>query len=271
MINIEQGALRTLKQDGLVLCDGQIEQSRRIDDMALQPLSVPHVLIEHFIDLEGLDFVEPFQKPIHFDEIFFQLFSEQQRIQQVAHADAGDCPRRIVADEMHLAGLPHACVPEQHLHAAAIVMQEALTPGEYPAPLRIPGLDPRARYREDPVRILRVARFAARFASLGFSVAPETLALMRAMVAGGEVNALVPERVWQELSRGLMEARPSRMFDVLRDCGALARIFPELDALWGVPQPEAHHPEVDTGIHTMLVVDYAASQGWNLATRWAAR
>jgi len=96
---------------------------------------------------------------------------------------------------------------------------------------------------EDPVRILRVARFAARFTD--FSVAPETNALMRRMVEDGEVDALVPERVWQELSRGLMEAKPSRMFGVLRDCGALARILPELDALWGVPQRDKQHPSQD--------------------------
>lgn len=111
-------------------------------------------------------------------------------------------------------------------------------------------------FREDPVRILRVARFAARFADFG--IAPETLALMREMVAAGEVDALVPERVWQELSRGLMEAKPSRMFEVLRDCGALAVLLPEVDRLWGVPQPEAHHPEIDTGVHLMLVLDMAA-------------
>ena len=120
---------------------------------------------------------------------------------------------------------------------------------------------------EDPVRILRLARFAARF---DFAVAPETMALMREMVECGEVDALVPERVWQELARGLIGPKPSRMFATLRDCGALVRILPELDRLWGVPQPPAHHPEVDTGVHTMLVVDYAASQGWNLATRVAA-
>ena len=120
---------------------------------------------------------------------------------------------------------------------------------------------------EDPVRILRLARFAARF---DFAVAPETMALMREMVECGEVDALMPERVWQELARGLIGPKPSRMFATLRDCGALVRILPELDRLWGVPQPPAHHPEVDTGVHTMLVVDYAASQGWNLATRVAA-
>lgn len=125
-----------------------------------------------------------------------------------------------------------------------------------------------AAFAEDPVRILRVARFAARFVE--FSVAPETNALMRRMVAAGEVDALVPERVWQELARGLMEAKPSRMFDVLRDCGALARILPELDVLWGVPQPEKHHPEIDTGVHVMMVIDTAARQGCSLPIRLAA-
>ncbi len=125
-----------------------------------------------------------------------------------------------------------------------------------------------AAFTEDPVRILRVARFAARFAD--FTVAAETMDLMRQMVAGGEVDALVPERVWQELSRGLMEAQPSRMFDVLRACGALVRILPELDKLWGVPQPPQHHPEVDTGVHVMMVIDYAALQGYELPVRVAA-
>ncbi|SDC67476.1 tRNA nucleotidyltransferase (CCA-adding enzyme) [Variovorax sp. CF079] len=122
-------------------------------------------------------------------------------------------------------------------------------------------------FREDPVRILRVARFAARFTD--FEVAPETMALMREMVAAGEVDALVPERVWQELARGLMEARPSRMFELLRDCGALAVLLPELDRLWGVPQPEAHHPEVDTGLHLMMVLDMAARLEAPLAVRFA--
>jgi len=121
---------------------------------------------------------------------------------------------------------------------------------------------------EDPVRILRLARFAARFPE--FRVADSTLALMRRMVDDGEVDALVPERVWQELSRGLMEQKPSRMFAVLRDCGALARILPELDALWGVPQPPLHHLEVDTGVHMMLVIDYAAERGFDLPVRFAA-
>jgi tRNA nucleotidyltransferase (CCA-adding enzyme) len=122
-------------------------------------------------------------------------------------------------------------------------------------------------FAEDPVRILRMARFAARFAD--FRVAPETNALMRNMVAAGEVDALVPERVWQEFARGLMEAKPSRMFEVLRDCGALARILPELDALWGVPQPEKHHPEIDTGVHVMMAVDDAAQRGYTLPIRFA--
>jgi len=121
---------------------------------------------------------------------------------------------------------------------------------------------------EDPVRILRLARFAARFAD--FSVAPETLSLMRQMVEQGEVDALVAERVWQEVARGLMEEAPSRMLAVLRDCGALARIMPELDKLWGVPQPPLHHPEVDTGVHMMLVIDYAASRCFDLPVRFAA-
>lgn len=129
-----------------------------------------------------------------------------------------------------------------------------------------------AAFEEDPVRILRVARFAARFsvAPHAFVVAPETMALMKSMVAAGEVDALVPERVWQEISRGLMEQKPSRMFDVLRECGALARLLPELDALWGVPQPAKFHPEIDTGVHIMLVIDYAAQQGMSLPIRFAA-
>ena len=122
-------------------------------------------------------------------------------------------------------------------------------------------------FREDPVRILRVARFAARFAD--FAVAPDTLALMRAMVDDGEADHLVPERVWQELARGLMEPRPSRMFEVLRDCGALHVLLPELDALWGVPQSAEHHPEVDTGVHMMLVLDMAAQLQAPLTVRLA--
>lgn len=112
-------------------------------------------------------------------------------------------------------------------------------------------------FSEDPVRILRVARFAARF---NFQVIPETLSLMKDMVQNGEVNALVAERVWQELAKGLMADVPSRMFLTLRDCDALACILPEVDALFGVPQPEYAHPEIDTGIHVMLVIDYAAKK-----------
>jgi tRNA nucleotidyltransferase (CCA-adding enzyme) len=123
---------------------------------------------------------------------------------------------------------------------------------------------------EDPVRILRVARFAARFADLGFTVAEETRALMRQMVASGEIDALVPERVWQETERALGESRPDVFFETLRDCGALAIIFPEIAALYGVPQPERWHPEIDTGVHVMLVVRYAASIGASAAVRFAA-
>ncbi len=122
-------------------------------------------------------------------------------------------------------------------------------------------------FREDPVRILRVARFAARLPR--FRVAPETLQLMRAMVRAGEVDHLVPERIWQEVSRGLMETRPSRMFELLRACGALRRLLPELDRLWGVPQRAEYHPEVDTGIHAMLVLDMAARLQAPLAVRFA--
>ena len=122
-------------------------------------------------------------------------------------------------------------------------------------------------FREDPVRILRVARFAARLPD--FSLAPETMQLMREMVAEGEADHLVPERVWQELARGLMEQRPSRMFEVLRECGALARILPEVDRLWGVPQRAEYHPEVDTGVHNMMVLDMGARLEAPLAVRFA--
>jgi tRNA nucleotidyltransferase (CCA-adding enzyme) len=125
-------------------------------------------------------------------------------------------------------------------------------------------------FREDPVRILRVARFAARFATLGFKVADETMALMRGMVTAGEVDALTPERVWLELAKALGEERPSRFFEVLRDCGALARLLPELDCLWGVPQPAKWHPEIDTGLHVMQVVDMAARLSTDLEVRFAA-
>lgn len=122
-------------------------------------------------------------------------------------------------------------------------------------------------FREDPVRILRLARFAARFTD--FSVAPETMDLMHEMVAAGEVDALVPERIWQEISRGLMEEQPSRMFNILRDCGALARLLPELDRLWGVPQRAEYHPEVDTGVHAMMVLDMSARLQAPLPVRFA--
>lgn len=122
-------------------------------------------------------------------------------------------------------------------------------------------------FAEDPLRILRVARFAARFTD--FSIAPETLTLMRRMVDEGEVDHLVAERVWQELARGLMEARPSRMIRSLRDCGALARILPEVDRLFGIPQPPQHHPEIDTGEHVLMVIDQAAAAAQPLAVRWA--
>ena len=124
-----------------------------------------------------------------------------------------------------------------------------------------------AAFREDPVRILRVARFAARFSD--FSVAPETAQLMQDMVSDGEVDALVPERVWQELARGLMEAKPSRMFEVLKGCGALQKLLPEVNRLWGVPQRADYHPEIDTGIHLMMVLDMAARLNAPLPVRFA--
>ena len=123
-------------------------------------------------------------------------------------------------------------------------------------------------FAEDPVRLLRLARFAARWP--GFTIAPETMALLARMVEAGEVDALVPERVWQELARGLMTPSPRRMIEVLRECGALARLLPELDALWGVPQPAEHHPEVDSGAHVLLVLDMAARLAAPLEVRWAA-
>ncbi len=122
-------------------------------------------------------------------------------------------------------------------------------------------------FAEDPVRILRLARFAARFAD--FTVAPETMQLMQQMVQSGEVDALVPERVWQEISTGLMEANPSRMFEVLRECGALVRLLPELNKLWGVPQRYDYHPEIDTGVHMMMVLDMAARLNASLPVRFA--
>jgi len=123
---------------------------------------------------------------------------------------------------------------------------------------------------EDPVRVLRVARFATRLAPLGFKVADETNTLMQQIVAAGEVDALVPERVWSEVERALNEPQPSIFFTTLRDCGALARILPEVDALFGVPQPEQYHPEIDTGIHTMMVLDSAAQLSEDPEVRFAA-
>ncbi len=125
-------------------------------------------------------------------------------------------------------------------------------------------------FSEDPVRILRVARFAARFAHIGFTVAPETNALMQNMVEAGEVDALVPERVWAETNKALSEQTPSRFFEVLRECGALKKLFPEIDRLFGVPQPELHHPEVDTGVHTMMVLEQAAKLSTDNEIRFAA-
>jgi tRNA nucleotidyltransferase (CCA-adding enzyme) len=122
---------------------------------------------------------------------------------------------------------------------------------------------------EDPVRVLRLARFAARFAPLGFTVADETRALMKRIVAAGEVAALVPERVWKETGRALCEPRPDVFFEVLRDCGALAVIFPEIDALYGVPQPAKWHPEIDTGVHVMMALRLAAKLDASLAVRFA--
>jgi len=124
-------------------------------------------------------------------------------------------------------------------------------------------------FREDPVRILRVARFAARFHELGFRVAPATLALMRSMVAAGEASALVPERVWQETASALGEPRPDVFIQVLRDCGALAVVFPEVDALFGVPQPPQWHPEIDTGVHVGLCLHQAALRGFSTEVRFA--
>jgi tRNA nucleotidyltransferase (CCA-adding enzyme) len=125
-------------------------------------------------------------------------------------------------------------------------------------------------FSEDPVRILRVARFAARYAHLGFTVAEETQALMRQMVASGEVDALVAERVWVELARALAETTPEAFFDVLRACGALARLFPEIERLFGVPQPAQYHPEIDTGVHTLMVLHQAARLSADPKVRFAA-
>ena len=124
-------------------------------------------------------------------------------------------------------------------------------------------------FAEDPLRVLRVARFAARYAPLGFQVADETLALMRELAESGELQALTAERSWKEISRALMEPRPDVFIRVLRDCGALAELLPEVNCLFGVPQPEAHHPEVDTGEHVLLVLQQAAEMKLPLPARWA--
>jgi tRNA nucleotidyltransferase (CCA-adding enzyme) len=124
-------------------------------------------------------------------------------------------------------------------------------------------------FSEDPVRILRVARFAARYHGLGFRVAPETRSLMAAMVQAGEADALVPERVWQETEAALGESWPQVFFQVLRDCGALAVVFPEVDALFGVPQPERWHPEVDTGVHVLMALEASARLGHSTEVRFA--
>jgi tRNA nucleotidyltransferase (CCA-adding enzyme) len=124
-------------------------------------------------------------------------------------------------------------------------------------------------FTEDPVRILRVARFAARYAPLGFQVAEETLALMKQMVADGEAGALVAERVWAETEKALGEPRPDVFIQVLRDCGALRIVYPEIDALFGVPQPEKWHPEIDTGIHQLLALREAVRLGGGVAARFA--
>jgi len=123
---------------------------------------------------------------------------------------------------------------------------------------------------EDPLRVLRVARFAARFAPLGFRIAPETLALMRSIVDSGELGALVPERVWVETERALGEAQPTEYFEVLRACGALDALLPEVAALFGVPQPERWHPEIDSGVHTLQALEVAAELAADTTVRFAA-
>lgn len=124
-------------------------------------------------------------------------------------------------------------------------------------------------FAEDPLRVLRVARFAARYAPLGFKVADETLELMRQLSDSGELQALTAERSWKEISRALMEKQPQVFIQVLRDCTALKVLMPEVDALFGVPQPEAHHPEIDTGVHTLSVLEQAALHEQPLTVRWA--
>jgi len=124
-------------------------------------------------------------------------------------------------------------------------------------------------FAEDPLRVLRVARFAARYAPLGFQIAPETLELMRQLSDSGELQALTPERSWKEISRALMESQPQLFIQVLRDCGALKILIPEIDALFGVPQPAAHHPEIDTGVHVLSVLEQSALHNQPLSVRWA--
>ena len=125
-------------------------------------------------------------------------------------------------------------------------------------------------FSEDPVRILRVARFAARYAHLGFTVAPETMQLMTSMVNNGEVDALVAERIWQEMYKALNERNPEVFLTTLRECGALKKILPELDCLFGIPQPEQHHPEIDTGIHSLMVLQQAVILSQDASVRFAA-
>lgn len=124
-------------------------------------------------------------------------------------------------------------------------------------------------FAEDPLRVLRVARFAARYAPLGFTVAPPTLALMRQLADSGELKALTAERSWKEISRALLEPRPDVFIEVLRDCGALAELLPEVDALFGVPQTATHHPEIDTGVHCLMVLQQCALHEQPLTVRWA--
>ncbi|QBY03715.1 multifunctional CCA addition/repair protein [Thalassotalea sp. HSM 43] len=125
-------------------------------------------------------------------------------------------------------------------------------------------------FAEDPLRVLRVARFAARYHHLGFRVADETNALMQQMAESGELNHLTADRVWKEMSRALLEHDPDVFIQVLRDCGALKVIWPSLDALWGVPNPPAHHPEIDSGVHTLMVLQQTVRLSDDLAVRFAS-
>ena len=182
----------------------------------------------------------------------------------VVHADPGV----TLEDDLARRDLTINAMAVPADHAQAIAPEHLIDPLGGLADLRAGVLrHVTAAFAEDPVRILRLARFAARWPH--FTVADETLALMRTMVDAGEVDHLVPERVWQEIARGLMEARPSRLFEVLRSCGALARLLPELDRLWGVPQRADYHPEVDTGVHAMMVLDMAARLQAPLTVRFA--